>query len=83
MQLMRLVNTRLLSAGRVEMKGKLDKAEGFRLRLRRAPELHFRLDRAEQEKARVEELLNRSKKRSKSRGLPPAGKPKAAKKKKS
>jgi ribosome-binding factor A len=38
-----------------------------RLRLRRAPELYFRLDRAEREKARVEELLARSKKRSKPR----------------
>jgi ribosome-binding factor A len=36
-----------------------------RLHLRRAPELYFRLDRAEQEKARVEELLARAKKRSK------------------
>jgi ribosome-binding factor A len=36
-----------------------------RLRLRRAPELYFRLDRAEQDKARVEQLLNRAKKRSK------------------
>jgi ribosome-binding factor A len=36
-----------------------------RLRLRRAPELYFRLDRAEREKARVEELLTRAKKRSK------------------
>ncbi len=35
-----------------------------RLRLRRAPELVFRLDRAELEKARVEELLARAKKRS-------------------
>lgn len=38
-----------------------------RLRLRRAPELYFRLDRAEQSKARVEELLARSKKRGKAR----------------
>ena len=38
-----------------------------RLRLRRAPELYFRLDRAEREKARVEELLERVKKRSKTR----------------
>ena len=38
-----------------------------RLRLRRAPELFFRLDRSEREKARVEELLERAKKRSKSR----------------
>jgi ribosome-binding factor A len=37
-----------------------------RLRLRRAPELFFRLDRSEREKARVEELLQRAKKRSKS-----------------
>ncbi len=37
-----------------------------RLRLRRAPELFFRLDRAEREKARVEELLQRAKKRNKS-----------------
>ena len=36
-----------------------------RLRLRRAPELFFRLDRSEQQKARVEELLERAKKRSK------------------
>jgi ribosome-binding factor A len=38
-----------------------------RLRLRRAPELLFRLDRAEREKARVEELLERVRKRSKGR----------------
>jgi ribosome-binding factor A len=38
-----------------------------RLRLRRAPELVFRLDRAEREKARVEELLERVKKRNKAR----------------
>ena len=36
-----------------------------RLRLRRAPELVFRLDRAEVDKARVEELLGRAKKRAK------------------
>jgi len=36
-----------------------------RLRIRRAPELVFRLDRAEQAKARVEELLGRTKKRNK------------------
>lgn len=41
-----------------------------RLRLRRAPELFFRLDRAEREKARVEELLARAKKRSKARMEP-------------
>jgi ribosome-binding factor A len=34
-----------------------------RLRIRRAPELYFRLDRAEEAKARVEELLQRSRKR--------------------
>jgi ribosome-binding factor A len=39
-----------------------------RLRIRRAPELYFRLDRAEQDKARVEELLERSKKRKRSHG---------------
>ncbi|HZZ15151.1 MAG TPA: 30S ribosome-binding factor RbfA [Candidatus Sulfotelmatobacter sp.] len=38
-----------------------------RLRRRRAPELHFRLDRSDREKARVEELLARAKKRAKSR----------------
>jgi ribosome-binding factor A len=38
-----------------------------RLRLRRAPELYFRLDRAEREKARVEQLLERAKKRNKPR----------------
>lgn len=38
-----------------------------RLGLRRAPELIFRLDRAEQAKARVEELLDRAKKRTKPR----------------
>jgi ribosome-binding factor A len=50
----------------------LDAAKGHirheiadRLRLRRAPELVFRLDRSEREKARVEELLARAKKRSK------------------
>jgi ribosome-binding factor A len=37
-----------------------------RLGKRRAPELYFRLDRSEREKARVEELLARAKKRSKS-----------------
>ncbi|HTU34587.1 MAG TPA: 30S ribosome-binding factor RbfA [Candidatus Acidoferrum sp.] len=37
-----------------------------RLRIRRAPELYFRLDRAEQANARVQELLDRAKKRSKS-----------------
>jgi ribosome-binding factor A len=38
-----------------------------RLRLRRAPELYFRLDRSEREKARVEELLARAKTRTKIR----------------
>lgn len=38
-----------------------------RLRLRRAPELFFRLDRSDREKARVEELLERAKKRGKTR----------------
>ena len=38
-----------------------------RLRIRRAPELYFRLDRAEKDKARVEELLDRTKKRNKVR----------------
>jgi len=38
-----------------------------RLRLRRAPELYFRLDRSDREKARVEELLARAKKRIKAR----------------
>ena len=38
-----------------------------RLRLRRAPELLFRLDRSDREKARVEELLSRVKKRTKAR----------------
>jgi ribosome-binding factor A len=41
-----------------------------RLRLRRAPELYFRLDRSEREKARVEELLARAKKRTKPRAEP-------------
>jgi ribosome-binding factor A len=39
-----------------------------RLRLRRAPELFFRLDRSERERARVEELLTRAKKRMRSPG---------------
>ena len=47
-----------------------------RLRLRRAPELYFRLDRSEREKARVEELLARAKKRMKSSTKPASGKPK-------
>lgn len=38
-----------------------------RLHMRRAPELYFRLDRAEQDKARVEQLLERARKRSKGR----------------
>jgi ribosome-binding factor A len=38
-----------------------------RLQLRRAPELYFRLDRAELDKARVEELLARAQKRNKGR----------------
>ena len=38
-----------------------------RLRIRRAPELYFRLDRAEQAKARVDELLERAKRRSRAR----------------
>ncbi|HEY6765228.1 MAG TPA: 30S ribosome-binding factor RbfA [Candidatus Sulfotelmatobacter sp.] len=38
-----------------------------RMRLRRAPELYFRLDRAEREKARVEQLLERAKKRNQAR----------------
>ncbi len=45
-----------------------------RLRLRRAPELFFRLDRSEREKARVEELLERAKRRSKARKEPGAKK---------
>ena len=45
-----------------------------RLRLRRAPELVFRLDRSEREKARVEELLERAKRRSKARKEPGAKK---------
>ncbi|MGA2920121.1 MAG: 30S ribosome-binding factor RbfA [Candidatus Sulfotelmatobacter sp.] len=47
---------------------------GERLRLRRAPELYFRLDRSEREKARVEELLARAKKRMKSQSKPGAEK---------
>jgi ribosome-binding factor A len=38
-----------------------------RLHLRRAPELFFRLDRSEREKARIEELLERAKKRGNAR----------------
>ena len=41
-----------------------------RLRLRRSPELVFRLDRSEREKARVEELLARAKKRAKTAKKP-------------
>lgn len=41
-----------------------------RLRLRRAPELFFRLDRSHREQARIEELLQRSKRRSKPRKEP-------------
>jgi ribosome-binding factor A len=39
-----------------------------RLRIRHAPELYFRLDRAEQAKARVEELLQRATKRRPHKG---------------
>jgi len=45
-----------------------------RLRLRRAPELFFRLDRSEREKARVEELIERTKRRNKARKEPGAEK---------
>jgi len=38
-----------------------------RLRLRRSPELFFRLDRSDREQARVEQLLERVKRRSKAR----------------
>jgi ribosome-binding factor A len=38
-----------------------------RLQIRRAPDLIFLLDRAEQDKARVEQLLQRARKRSKAR----------------
>ena len=41
-----------------------------RLRLRRAPELLFRLDRSEREKARVEQLLDRVKKRNRTNKEP-------------
>jgi ribosome-binding factor A len=41
-----------------------------RLRLRRAPELFFRLDRAERDKARIEELLERVQRRSKAAAEP-------------
>jgi ribosome-binding factor A len=41
-----------------------------RLRLRRAPELFFRLDCAERESARIEELIARAKKRSKTHKNP-------------
>jgi len=41
-----------------------------RLRIRRAPELIFRLERAEQHRARVEQLLDRARKRSKKRKEP-------------
>jgi ribosome-binding factor A len=36
-----------------------------RLHLRRAPELHFHLDRSQKYEARINELLNRAKKKSK------------------
>jgi ribosome-binding factor A len=48
-----------------------------RLRLRRAPELIFRLDRSEREKARVEELLARAKKRAKTQKSVASGRKKA------
>ena len=41
-----------------------------RLRLRRAPELFFRLDRSEREKARVEQLIERARRRKKVRKEP-------------
>ena len=41
-----------------------------RLRLRRAPELFFRLDRSQREEARIEELLQRVKRRSKAHKEP-------------
>jgi ribosome-binding factor A len=45
-----------------------------RLRLRRSPELIFRLDRGEQEKARVEQLLERAKKRGGRKNAAKSGK---------
>jgi ribosome-binding factor A len=41
-----------------------------RLRLRRAPELYFRLDRSQREQARIEELLQRVNRRSRARRKP-------------
>jgi len=41
-----------------------------RLRLRRTPDLLFRLDRSDRDKARVQELLERAKKRAKARKEP-------------
>ena len=41
-----------------------------RLRLRRAPELFFRLDRSERDKARVEELLQRARRKNKAHKEP-------------
>ena len=42
-----------------------------RLRLRKPPELYFQIDRADQMESRVEELLNRAKKRARKRVEPP------------
>jgi ribosome-binding factor A len=50
-----------------------------RLRLRRAPELYFRLDRADVEKARVEELLQRTRLRAKKSKARSEAKPKEKK----
>jgi ribosome-binding factor A len=47
-----------------------------RLRLRRAPELYFRLDRSDIEKARVEELLQRTRLRAKKNAARSAAKAK-------
>jgi len=60
--------------GLVAAKGYIRHELADRLRLRRAPELFFRLDRSEREKARVEELLERAKRRSKARKEPGAKK---------
>ena len=40
-----------------------------RLHLRKPPELYFQIDRADQMESRVEELLNRAKKRARKKGL--------------
>jgi ribosome-binding factor A len=54
--------------GLVAAQGYIRREVGFRLHLRRPPELVFQLDRSHQYGARIDELLNRTKKKKGGKG---------------